>query len=269
MDIRPPFGYKDIAPLYKNQKVRLPQPGELPAFVRASNAVPISYTEFALASRDYPLVFTTTDEGRTYSPVAVIGMAGAENLFLVDGHWDTNAYIPAYIRRYPFCMARVTLNDVEQADRLICVEKEYFSDAGERMFDDEGKPLERWQPIDKLLNEYEADLERTREMCAILADYALFEPFTLQASLRDGGALNLAGMYRIEEKKLEFLNAAQHRNLFRKGIMGRVYAHLISMDNFGRLMARKNTAAMIAKAPAPATAPEPAKAAAKKEKAKT
>lgn len=267
MDIRPPFGYKDIAPLYKNQKVRLPQPGNLPEFVRATNAVPISYTEFALAARDYPLVFTTTDEGKSYSPVVVIGMAGAENLFLADGRWDPNTYVPAYIRRYPFCMARVTLNEVEQADRLICVEKEFFADDGERMFDDEGKPLARWQPIEKLLNEYEADLERTREMSSILADYALFEPFTLQASLRDGGALNLAGMYRVEEKKLEFLNAAQHRNLFRKGIMGRIYAHLLSMDNFGRLMARKNTAAAIQNAAAPAAAADAAKSA-KKEKAK-
>ena len=272
MDINPPFGYKDIGPLYKNLKVKLPSAGHLPEFVRATNAVPISYTEFALAARDYPLVFTTTDEGKSFSPVVVIGMSGAENLFLVDGAWDANAYVPAYIRRYPFCMTRVTLNQVEQADRLICVEKEFLSDDGERMFDDQGKALERWQPIEKLLNEYEADLERTREMSSILNDYALLEPFTLQASMRDGGALNLAGMYRIEEKKLEFLNAAQHRNLFRKGIMGRIYAHLLSMDNFGRLMARKNTAAALLKeqgvtAAVPASAPEKAKGA-KAEKAR-
>lgn len=257
MDINPPFGYKNISPLYKNLKVRLPGPGHLPEFVRASNAVPLSYTEFAVAARDYPIVFTSTDEGKTFAPVVVVGMSGAENLFLVDGVWDSTTYVPAYIRRYPFCMARVTLDKVEQADRLICVEKEFLSDDGERMFDDQGNPLERWQPIAKLLNEFEADLERTREMTSIIADYSLLEPFTLQASLRDGGALNLAGMYRVEEKKLEFLNAAQHRNLFRKGIMGRIYTHLLSLDNFSRLMARKNAAAaaqkeLVLTPPAPA-----------------
>ena len=51
MDINPPFGYKDIGPLYKNLKVKLPSAGHLPEFVRATNAVPISYTEFALAAR--------------------------------------------------------------------------------------------------------------------------------------------------------------------------------------------------------------------------
>jgi hypothetical protein len=56
--------------------------------------------------------------------------------------------------------------------------------------------------------------------------------------------MNLAGMHRVEEKKLEFLNAAQHKNLIRKGIMGRVYAHLISLENFARLLRRKNDAAV-------------------------
>jgi hypothetical protein len=242
MQINPPFGFKEIVPLYKNQKVRLPKPGYLPDFVRATNAVPVSYSEFAIACRDYPLVFTSTDEGKSFATVAVLGVAGQENLYLSGGNWDPAVYVPAYIRRYPFCMARVTLNAVEQAERLICIEKEFLCEDGERMFAEDGTPLERWKPIEKLLNEYEADLERTREMCAILADYALLEPFTLQANLKVGGSMNLGGMFRVAEKKLEFLNAAQHKNLLKKGVMGRIYAHLLSLDNFGRLLARKNAA---------------------------
>jgi hypothetical protein len=247
MQINPPFGYSEIVPLYKNQKVRLPAPGALPEFCRKVNAVPISYSEFAVACRDYPLAFITTDQGKTFLPVAVLGVTGGENLFLRDGRWDGSVYLPAYVRRYPFCMARVALDSVEQADRLICVEKVFLSDEGERMFDDAGLALERWQPIGKLLQEYEADLERSRELCAILADYALLEPFTLQTSLQGGEAMNLGGMHRVEERKLEFLNAAQHKNLIRKGVMGRIYAHLISLENFARLLARKNLAASGAK----------------------
>ncbi len=230
-------------PLYKNQKVRLHAPGEMPAFVRATNAVPLSFTEFGVACHDYPIVFTSVDNAASFSPVAVLGVQGAENLFLKRDAWDPMVYVPAYIRRYPFCMARVMLDKVEQADRLICIEKEYASDEGEVMFAPDGSALERWKPIEKLLNEYEADLERTREMCAILADYALFEPFTLQAVLKSGGSMNLGGMYRVDEKKLEFLNAAQHKNLIKKGIMGRIYAHLLSLDNFARLLVKKNAAA--------------------------
>jgi hypothetical protein len=212
--------------------------------------VPISYSEFAVACRDYPLAFITTGQSKTFLPVAVLGVTGGENLFLRDGQWDGSVYLPAYVRRYPFCMARVTLDSVEQgrpADPLIRVEKAFVSGEGERMFDDAGLALARWQPIEKLLQEYEADLERSRELCAILADYALLEPFTLQTSLKGSEAVNLGGMHRVEERKLEFLNAAQHKNLIRKGVMGRTYARLISLENFTRLLARKDLATSGAK----------------------
>lgn len=241
MQITPPFGYQNIVPFYKNTKVRLPEAGQLPAFASSTNAVPISYSEFATACRDYPIVFVSTDGGKRFSPVAIIGMAGAENLYLKDGKWDASVYLPAYVRRYPFCMAVVTLEGKPQADRLVCVEKDFLveGEGGELMFDGEGKPTARWESISKLLEEYERDLERTREMSEILADYALLEPFTIQATLNKTGPMNLGGMYRVDEKKLEFLNAAQHKNLIKKGVMGRIYAHLISMESFGRLLARK------------------------------
>jgi len=247
MQIDPPFGYEEIVPLYKDRKVALPGPGAVPQFCRKSNAVPVSFSEFSAACHDYPLAFITADGGRSFSPVAVLGMAAAENLFLRDNQWDRSVYLPAYVRRYPFCMARVTLDSVEQADRLICVEKAFVSEEGERMFDEVGAALPRWQPIEKLLREYEADIERGREMCGILADYRLLEPFTLQALPKEGGATNLAGMYRVQERKLEFLNAEQQRNLIRKGLMGRIYAHLISLENFARLLDRRNLAASGAK----------------------
>ena len=247
MQINPPFGYQNIVPYYKNNRIRLPKPGELPDFARKTNAVPISYSEFAAACRDYPLCFVSTDGGKRFSPVAVIGMAGAENLFLKDDRWDQTVYLPAYVRRYPFCMARVTLEGKPQADRLVCVEKENIVEGdqgteGEAMFDAAGNATPRWEAIGKLLEEYERDLERTREMCEILADYALLEPFTLQATLKNSGPLNLGGMHRVAEAKLEHLNAAQHKNLIKKGIMGRLYAHLISLENFARLLARKAAA---------------------------
>jgi len=239
MQINPPFGYREIVPLYKNNKVKLPAPGAVPEFCRQLNAIPISYSEFSVAGRDYPLVFTSGDNGQTYAPVAVLGLTGGENLFLANGAWDKNVYVPAYVRRYPFCMARVTLDRVEQVYRLICVEKIFLDDKGETMFDGEGKPLPKWQPIEKLLQEYEADLERSRELSAIVSDYALLEPFVMQAQTNAGAAINLTGMYRVDEKKLEFLNASQQKNLIKKGVMGRIYAHLISLDNFARLLDRK------------------------------
>ena len=240
MDIKPPFGYKDIVPMNRDQKVRLLKASEVPEFARALNSIPISYTEFALVAREYPIIFSSVSD-REFAPVAVLGIAANENLYNNDGTWAGNVYIPAYVRRFPFCMTRVTLDKVEQQNRLICVEKSHVDNAaGEAMFDAKGLPSEKWKEIERMLTEYEVDLERSREMCGILADYALLEPFTVQAKLNKGGdPMNLTGMHRIAEAKIEHLNASQLKNLVKKGILSRVYAHLLSLDNFTRLLDRK------------------------------
>ena len=106
MQINPPFGYTEVVPLLKTHRVRLLQRGEVPAFAQKLNAIPISYTEFAPAARDYPVVFTSGDGGKSFAPVAVLGMAAGENLYVNADGWAPQAYVPAYARRYPFCMAK-------------------------------------------------------------------------------------------------------------------------------------------------------------------
>jgi len=242
MQITPPFGYREVVPFLKTQKVRLLKQGEVPPFAQRGNAVPISHTEFQLVAREYPIVFTSGDGGKSFAAVAVLGIAAGENLFFDGSSWAPRVYVPAYARRYPFCMARVNVDQVEQKNRLICVEKSALDEAGEALFDAAGKPSERWASLERLLSEYEADLERSREMCALLADYGLLEPFTMQATLnkdKGGGALQLSGMQRVAEKNLENLNAAQLKNLMRKGILARIYMHLLSLENFQRLLERK------------------------------
>ena len=246
MRISAPFGYKEIVPFLKTQKVRLLAAGEVPEFIQRGNAVPISHSEFQPVARHYPIVFASGD-ARTYAAVAVLGFTAGENLFCRDGKWESGAYIPAYARRYPFCMARVNLNEVEQKDRLICVEKSAIDEAGgEAMFDAAGQPTEKWKAIERLLGEYEADLERAREMCATLAEYGLLEAFNMQATLtkeRGGRSMQLTGMHRVVEQNLENLNAAQLKNLVRKGYLARIYMHLLSLQNFGRLLDRNGRTA--------------------------
>ena len=241
MQIAPPFGYKEIVPLNRNQKIRLLAPGEIPEFARATNAVPISYTEFALVAREYPIIFTTAGDAKVYTPVAALGMENGENLYNQGNVWASGVYVPAYVRRFPFCMSRVTIDRVEQKNRLICVEKSHIDEhKGESLFDAQGQPTEKWKAIEQLLSDYEADMGRSQEMCGILSDYSLFEPFTMQATLDKGGAkMAVTGMFRVAEDRIEHLNASQLKNLVKKGILSRVYAHLLSLGNFANLLDRK------------------------------
>lgn len=239
MKISPPFGYSEIVVLQKNHRVVLPAPGAVPAFCRGLNALPLSFTEFSRASRDYPIVFASHD-GKAFGAAVVLGFTPKQNLFLrQDSAWDGTVYLPAYARRYPFCMTRINVGNVPRNERVVCVEEGALDEArGEALFDESGAPTARWREIEKLLHEYEADLVRTEEMCGILRDYGLLEPFSLEAALADGPKWQLGGMYRVNEKKLEFLKAEECRTLIKKGIMGKIYTHLLSLENFGRLLDR-------------------------------
>ena len=43
----------------------------------------------------------------------------------------------------------------------------------------------------------------------------------------------------LVSRSQENLNAAQLKNLMRKGILARIYMHLLSLENFARLLERK------------------------------
>lgn len=240
MDIKPPYGYSQIVPLDKGARVDLPAQGTLPAVFRTMHIIPLSYAEIAIASRDYPIAFVSGDGGLTFLPMAILGLEQQQNLFLGDdGAWDRTTYVPAYVRRYPFCMARVTLDGKQQAERLACVETSALSPGGEALFDEKGAPLPSWEGRQKLLFEFEADLARTEQMSATLKELGLLEPFTMEAVPREGAPLAMTGMHRIAEQKLAELAADKLRALLQNGILARVYAHLISQLNFQRLLDRR------------------------------
>jgi hypothetical protein len=76
------------------------------------------------------------DAGKTFLPMAVLGLENQQNLFVTEnGSWEAAVYLPAYIRRYPFCMTRVTVDGKEQAERVACVEKRAINDKGEALYD--------------------------------------------------------------------------------------------------------------------------------------
>lgn len=183
-------------------------------------------------------------------PMLVLGLAAQQNLFITaENAWDPNTYVPAYVRRYPFCMTRVTVDGKEAPERVACVEKRAINDKGEALFDDSGNALPEWEQRQKLLFEYESDLARTEDMCKLLATHNLLEPFSMQATPNQGEPVQLTGMFRVAEARLNDLDGEVLKDLLRKGVLGRIYTHLLSLENFQRLLGRRAAAEG---APAPA-----------------
>lgn len=240
MDIKPPYGYQNIVPLTKTQKVRLQSGRAVPAALRGLAALPLSFSEFALAQRDYPITFISGDQGRSFVAMALFGIEAGQNLFVgAAGQWEPASYLPAYVRRHPFCMTRVSVDGKEQNERVACVEKSAVADDGVALFDASGEPLPAWQAQSKLLFEFEADLARTDEMTRRLAELQLFEPFSAQAAPAGEQPLTLTGMYRVAEEKLHALPAETLKSLAQSGALARCYLHLASHANFQRLLDRR------------------------------
>ena len=240
MDITPPYGYQEVVPLTKDHHVVLPVEGKLPPVFRSMMVIPLSYTEFSLACHDYPVVFVSNDQGKTAVAMAVVGLEQQHNLFVTpDLTWDPNVYVPAYVRRYPFCMTRVNVSGTEQPERIACVEKRAISTKGDALYDDKGESLPVWDSMRKLLFEFEADLARTEALCKIIIELGLLEPFNMQAKPNDGEPFTLSGMFRVIEQKINELSSDKLKELVHNGVLPRIYAHLMSMSNFNRLLARR------------------------------
>lgn len=241
MQITPPYGYTEVVPLERSHRVLLPDPaaGTAPGFARGVNAMAISFSEFATAQRDYPIVFAAAGDGGDFAPLAVLGLAEAENLFVDgEGRWETGSYVPAFVRRFPFCTARIAGAPAASAERVICVERAWIDDGGIALFGADGAPTPAWVERERLLAEYEKDLETTAQMCAFLARLELLVPFTFEVRNGDQPGLTLNGMHRVDEARFAALNAANHKALASRGLAARIYAHLFSLANFARLAER-------------------------------
>ena len=102
-----PLFYKAIEPLnvtqHGNMKVHaIPATAE----ISKTHAIPLTVDEFTLVQRHYPIVFSVGDNP---IPMALMGLNEGVNVFLGDDGRprEDNTYIPAYIRRYPFLLARL------------------------------------------------------------------------------------------------------------------------------------------------------------------
>lgn len=233
--IVPPLGLDQVVPLLKTHRVQLTEPGMAPAFSLKLHAVPLGASEFAVAMRDYPIVFLRREHDGVHQAVAILGMKEGENLYVMpDGRWDRRTYIPAYIRRYPFHVAAAG------AERSIWVDPAALKDdSGERLFDEAGTPLQHWIVFERLLNEYEDELARAHRLGGKLHGLGVLAPFSLHADLSSGFSLSLDGMYRVDRERLAAIDPAALREMIGTGEMESVYAHLLSQENFRRLLTRR------------------------------
>jgi hypothetical protein len=228
--VLPPF-YKSAVPLNVeiHSEWRL-----LSGDVRFSSeapASPITLSEFAEASRFYPILFTA----EVVSPVALIGLE-KRNLFVSNDRWRDDAYIPAYVRRYPF----VLIETPDKKHLILAVDpaSERLAKGGE-----EGAALfEKNQATDltkqalefcRLFND---DHRRTRAFCDALSEADLLVERQATVSLPNGRTLGIETFKVVDPMRFAKVDGAKLLEWHRNGWLAAVNFHLASVARLGDLL---------------------------------
>lgn len=203
-------------------------------FANSLNSCPLLAAEFTSASQDYAIVFAGSDG--TVFPAILLGFQDGENLFVDDeGAWK-GAYIPAFLRRYPFVFAE----DVEGDGKFtLCIDEGYpglnEEGRGERLFDSEGNRTQFLQSMLTFVTQFQAQFSRTKQFCDKLMKLGLLEPAQARFTTAEGKTGNLGGFLTIVRDRLKAIPESELREMFATDELELCYAHLHSLQNINRL----------------------------------
>jgi hypothetical protein len=198
-------------------------------FLATNHAVPITIDEFVAVQRFCPIVFSV---GENPVPLALMGLNEGVNVFVDDqGKLLGEAYLPAYVRRYPFMLARLAPDAQELS---LCFDPTSGLvgdfDEGEALFDD-GKPSETTNNVLKFCEEFELSAQRTVAFMAELktSDLLMDGEVTIQPA-GAGQPFVYRGFQMINEEKLREVEGDELKRMNQNGMLPLILAHLFSMS---------------------------------------
>lgn len=207
-------------------------------FLAKTHAIPLTGEEFVFAQRHYPIVFTGD---ATPTPIALMGLNEGVNTFVDDdGRLLGDAYVPAYVRRYPFLLARLR----PDADELsLCFDPAAGAigpfDEGLPLFED-GQPSANTRQILGFCEQFEQAGQLTGRFVAELLEHKLLidGEFTIQPT--DAAQPYVYRGFRfVSEEALRNLRGDVARKMIQSGAMALIHAHIFSLSLARDIFARQ------------------------------
>lgn len=233
-----PLFYKNVAPLSKERHGKwFLKAGTDYRFAAGTNCVYVAAVEFAPALKEYPIVFGRGDDGEVF-PVALLGLKKDQNLYLTEeGYWRA-VYIPAYVRRYPFVLAR----EPKAGSYAVCIDEAYpgfnEKEQGEALFAADGTQAPILEHSVEFLKSYQVEVEQTAKFCKAMDALGLFSPMQANVKMNNGEEFALTGFLVVDKDRLKTLEAERLAELARKDYLELAYAHLFSLSNVNTLIER-------------------------------
>ncbi len=196
--------------------------------------MPLNAVEFGLAVRHYPIVFTSADPAL---PVVVLGLRSGQNMFLGDdGAWESNVYVPAYVRRYPFIF--MSSSDGLQFTLCVDAESELLVKGGKRSLFQGDEASDITNRALEFCQAFQAQHEFTRQFAEAVSKHGLLSPRAAEVTLKSGEKLALGGFRIIDEGKFNALPSEVFLEWRQRGWLHLVYSHLMSLSNWAGLVDR-------------------------------
>ena len=127
---------------------------------------------------------------------------------------------------------------------VLCIDRAapFLTEGGETPLFEDDKPSAYTEQAMKFCNDFELERQRTVNFVKVLEDLDLFEikEATFTPRNPDGSAgepQKLAQYYAVSEDKLKALPAEKLAELRDNGALGQIYAHLVSLLGWDRLVA--------------------------------
>lgn len=232
-----PLLYRNVTPLSRERHGDwFIDPDQGYAFAAGTNSVFLTVSEFAIAAREFAIVFARDTVG-TAVPAVLLGLANDSNLMIgEDGAWR-GQYVPAYLRRYPFILA----GQGEAAEQYtVCVDESYsgFNTAaeGERLLAEDGAQGAHLAARLQFLKDYLNASQLTAKFCEALTAADLLDSTQANISLNSGGQFQLGGFYCVTRERLLKLPPDRLKFFLEQGYLDLIYLHMHSLANMDKLM---------------------------------
>lgn len=228
-----PLFYNDLAPLNSRDHGKLrAKSTDRATWAAKQHAIPLTTDEFALALRDFPIVFS---QGETPVPLALMGLnEGVNTFFTEDGEARLGFYVPAYIRRYPFLLARL---DPNSDNMSLCFDptSDLMADGGDEgqaMFDGE-EASNHTKGMLQFCQSFEEAGMRTQAFVDELkkAELLMDGEVAIQREGEPDRPYVYRGFMMVNQEKLREVHGDKLRTWNQNGMLPLIYAHLFSLDN--------------------------------------
>lgn len=246
-----PLFYKDLLPLNSRDHGDWKVSSFADAgFLANTHAIPLTVDEFVDAQRDYPIVFTAGDNPL---PIALMGLNEGVNTFMDDnGKLEAGVYVPAYIRRYPFILAKLSK---DSEDMSLCFDPQAGvvgkTKEGQALFDG-ANPTEYTNGVLEFCKRFEESGQRTRSFLEELKKLDILMDGEIAITRNDmpDKPFVYRGFQMVDEKKLRELPAETAETLNKNGMMMLIHAHLFSMNLMRALFERQSAQGKVPMSPA-------------------